>query len=189
MTQLGEAIHLGVDDGAQRLWTGALEARQAAADDVVALCQSLELGLHAAEILVIQRLQPFKDRFPATIGILLHEPEPEVDLHRDGIHVSKVLEITDVVDLLSAADLDCVSPGLHRGWEDRRFSCRRSRAVAQEAVCIELSADDQDRLLLLAAYRNRLLRCPPPVRIVPDEILSAFECLERIVGGLLKTTS
>ncbi|HSG82694.1 MAG TPA: hypothetical protein VLC48_10610, partial [Gemmatimonadota bacterium] len=155
------------------------------AGDLVSLCESLDLGLHAAEILVIHRLQSVKDQFPATIGLQLNMPEPQVDAHRDGISVPKTLEFIDVIDLLSDEELECVSPGLHRGWEDRRFSCRRSRTAAGEAVGLTLSAADQDKLLLLAAYRNRLFRSPPPVRVVPEEIVNGFPALERLVEGLL----
>jgi hypothetical protein len=186
MNQLSGTIDLGPEEEARRLWSAAQESRKAAADDLVSLCESLDLGLHAAEILAIHLLQPIKDSFPATIGVQLNLPDPEVDPHRDGINVPKVLEFTDVIDLLSEEELECVSPGMHRGWEDRVFSCRRSRAAAQEAIGVTLSADDQNALLLLAAYRNRLFRCPPPVQVVPGDILPAFERLERLVEELLK---
>ena len=187
MTELADTIELGPEEEARRLWAGAAKARASAASDVVSLCESLDLGLHAAEIMVIQLLQPVKDRFPATIGLQLNMPTPEVEPHRDGVNVPPTLEFTDVIDLLSAEHLECVSPGMHRGWEDRRFSCRRSRSAAQEAIGITLSDDDQEKLLVLAAYRNRLFRCPPPVRIVPGDILVAYESLERLVEGLLST--
>jgi len=186
MTQLADVIELEPEGEARRLWNGALQARDAAADDLVSLYESLDLGLHAAEILAIHLLQPIKDTFPATIGVQLNMPMPEVDAHRDGINVPKVLQFTDVIDLLSAEQLECVSPGMHRGWEDRRFSCNRSRVAAQEAIGVTLGADEQGRLLLLAAYRNRLFRCPPPVRVVPGEIRPAFKVLERLVEGLLE---
>lgn len=186
MSEPPEVVELGPEDEARRLWQGARKAREAAAEDPIALCESLDLGLHAAEILAIQRLQPAKDSFPATIGLLLSLPEPEVDPHRDGINVPNVLGFTDVIDLLSDEELECVSPGLHRGWEDRRFSCRRSRNAAQEAIGVTLSAADQEALLLLSAYRNRLFRCPPPVRIEPGAIIAAFDPLERLVQGLLE---
>jgi hypothetical protein len=186
MTQLPEVIELGPMEEARRLWAGATEAKKAAGEDLVALCEALDLGLHAAEILVVQLLQPYKDRFPATIGVQLSMPTPVVDVYRDGINVPKVLSFNDAVDLLSVEDAECVSPGMHRGWEDRRFSCRRSRATAQGAIGIHLSTEDQEQLLLLAAYRNRLFRCPPPVRVVPGDILPAFERLERLVEGLLR---
>jgi hypothetical protein len=188
MNSQADVFELGPLDEARRLWRGAMEARQAPADDVVSLCESLDLGLHAAEILVIHLLQPAKDAFPATIQSQLSMPEPDVDLQRDGIHIPKVLQFADAIDLLSSEDLECVSPGLHRGWEDRRFSCRRSRVAAQDAIGVSLGAGDQECLLLLAAYRNRLFRCPPPVRVHPGEIRRAFESLERLMEGLLKVS-
>jgi hypothetical protein len=185
MTQLSAVIELGPEDEARRLWNGALAAFAASEDDLVALLESLDLGLHAAEILVVHLLQPIKDTFPATIGLQLNLPTPDVDPHRDGINVPKVLQFNDVIDLLSGEELECVSPGLHRGWEDRRFSCRRSRAAAQEAIGVTLSPEGQAQLLLLSAYRNRLFRCPPPVRVMPGRIKPAFQHLEQLVEGLL----
>jgi hypothetical protein len=185
-SQLAAVIELGPEDEARRLWKGALAAHDAASDDLVALSESLDLGLHAAEILVVQLLQPIKDKFPATIGLQLNLPTPDVDPHRDGISVPKVLQFNDVIDLLSGEELECVSPGLHRGWEDRRFSCRRSRVAAQEAIGVTLSPESQAQLLLLSAYRNRLFRCPPPVRVMPGRIRPAYQHLERLVEGLLE---
>jgi hypothetical protein len=185
MTQKADVIDLGPEDEARRLWQGAVEAHESSPDDLVALCASLDLGLHAAEILVIHLLQPVKDRFPATIQVQLSMPSPDVDPHRDGVNVPNVLQFVDAIDLLSGEDLECVSPGMHRGWEDRRFSCRRSRATAQEAVGITLSEKDQEQQLLLTAYRNRLFRCPPPVRVVPAQIHTAFGSLVKLVEGLL----
>jgi hypothetical protein len=183
---LPDTIELGSADEARRLWAGAQAARATAGADLVALLETLDLGIHAAEVLVVQLLQPVKDRFPATIGAQLATPTPEVDAHRDGIHVPKVLQFTDAIDLLSGDDLECVSPGLHRGWEDRRFACQRSRAVARDAVGVSLSGEEQQRLLLLSAYRNRLFRCPPPVRVVPAEIHGALPVLEGLVERLLR---
>jgi hypothetical protein len=184
MTNLRDVVELGPEEEAQRLWARAMEARKTP-DDIVALSEALELGVHAAEILVVYRLQPVKDEFPATIGLQLQLPVPEVDPHRDGVGVPKVLDFADAIDLLSAEELACVAPGMHRGWEDRRFSCRRSRVAAQQQVGISLSADEQQDLLLLAAYRNRLFRCPPPVRVEPGAIEAAFPTLERVVKTLL----
>lgn len=179
-----DVIHLGPEEEARRLWDAARD-RAAASPDLVPMLEALDLGLHAAEILVVHALQPVKDQFPATIGIQLAIPTPEVEAERDGVHVPKVLQFSDAIDLLSADDLPCVSPGLHRGWEDRRFACRRSRGVAAAAVGLTLTREEQDRLLLLAAYRNRLFRCPPPVRVVPEDILAAFPVLERLMTHLL----
>jgi hypothetical protein len=189
MTGLADVIELGLEEEARRLWSGALEARRSAEHDLVALCESLDLGLHAAEILSILLLQPVRDRFPATIGLQLELPAPEVDPQRDGIHVPHTLQFNDLIDLLSADELECVSPGMHRGWEDRRFACRRSRGTAREAIGVTLGAEEQAHLLLLAAYRNRLFRAPPPVRVVAADIVSALTTLEKLVEGLLATVS
>jgi hypothetical protein len=182
---LPDVIELGPEDEARRLWAGAERARAAAGTDLLALLEALDLGVHAAEVLVVRLLQPARDRFPATIGAQLAMPEPTVDPLRDGIHIPKVLQFTDAIDLLSGDGLECVSPGMHRGWEDRRFACQRSRGVAREVVGVTLSAEDQGRLLLLAAYRNRLFRCPPPVRIVAAEIHEALPALGGLVERLL----
>ena len=189
MSGLPDVIELGLLEEATRLWAGAQSARAAADDDIVALCESLDLGLHAAEIFVIRLLQPVRDRFPATIGLQLELPSPEVEPNRDGMTIPHTLQFHDIVDLLSAESLECVSPGMHRGWEDRRFSCRRSRVTAQSAIGVTLDAPDQSDLLVLAAYRNRLFRYPPPVRIVPGEITAAWGALDRLVEGLLSAQS
>jgi len=184
MSKLAEVIELGPEEEARRLWDGAVQARTRAKDDLVALCESLDLGLRAAEILTIHRLNPIRDQFPATIALQLEVPGPDVDWQRDAIQVPKALQFNEVVDLLSDTELTCVSPGMHRGWEDRRFSCRRSRVTAQEAIGVTLSADEQEQLLILAAYRNRLFRTPPPVLVRPEEILTAFQALDRLMAGL-----
>jgi len=184
MSEMPDIIHLGAEEEADRLWQGAKEAQQAAAGDFVAMCEALDLGLRAAEILVTHRLQPVKDQFPATIGVQLDTPSPEVDAHRDAIIVPSSLPFTAILDLLSGEEMECVAPGLHRGWEDRRFSCRRSRVTASEALGITLEEEEREQLLLLAAYRNRIFRSPPPVRVVRDEILGAFPALIRLVEGL-----
>jgi len=50
---------------------------------------------------------------------------------------------------------------------------------------VSLSAEDQKHLPVLAAYRNRLFRAPPPVKIEVTSILPAFKHLEKLVEGLL----
>jgi hypothetical protein len=186
VSQLPEEIVLGPEEEARRLWSGAREAQLRAGEDLVALCECLDLGLRAAEILVVHRLQPVRDKFPATIGVQLELPDPEVEIYRDALTAQHTLQFTDIVDLLSAEELSCVSPGLHRGWEDRVFSCRRSRKTAQETLLATLDDGSRDKLLLLSAYRNRIFRYPPPVRIVPASVLAAFDALEDLTERLLR---
>lgn len=184
MTPLAEIIELTPAQEADRLWTGARAAFAAGEDDFVALVEALDLGLRAAEILVVQRLQSVKGGFPATVQLMLELPDPEVDVQRDATHIPATLDFTAALDLLSAEDLDCVSPGLHRGWEDRRFSCTRSRGTAAQALGVSLGAEERDRLLALAAYRNRVFRCPPPLRIQRREIVDAWQALEGLMEAL-----
>jgi hypothetical protein len=108
-----------------------------------------------------------------------------VDTLEDATTVPNSVHFTEILDLLSEEGLECVAPGLHRGWEDRRFSCKRSRVTAQEALGLSLAEGERTDLLLLAAYRNRIFRAPPPVRVVPKEILGAFGSLEGLMGRLL----
>ena len=185
MTQLPDVINLGPEDEAKRLWDGAVKAKEKSEGDLVSLCESIALGLHAAEILIIQRLLPVKDQFPATIGVQLQVPVAEVDAYRDAVSVPNSLDFTEILDLLSEEGLECVGPRLHRGWEDRRFSCKRARVTAQGAVGVTLTSEERDQLLLLAAYRNRIFRYPPPLQLVPGDILPAFTTLTRLVEGLL----
>ncbi len=189
MNELPEIISLGPEDEAVRLWAGAEEAYERASVSLVSLCEFLDLGIRAAEILVIQRLQLTKQEFPATIAQQLDAPMPEVDTYRDAVAVPKVIQFNEMLDLLSADTLDCIGPRLHRGWEDRRFSCLRSRATGRKAVGVTLDRDTRDRLLLLAAYRNRVFHYPPPIRIVTSEILESHDALKQLVEGMLKPSN
>jgi hypothetical protein len=185
MTTLPDVIELTAEEEARRLWEGVRTARESAREDLVSLFQAVELGCRAVEVLAAHRLQGVKDRFPATIGLLLETPVPEVDPQRDSIPGHSSLDFTEVLDLVSEETLSCVAPGMHRGWEDRRFACRRSRVTARDALGVSLDAAARANLLTLAAYRNRLFRHPPPVRVVTGEITRGFADLEALVGGLL----
>ena len=69
MSEMSEVFQLGAEDEARRIWEGAKAAQSLASESFVALCEALDLGLRAAEILITHRLQPVKAEFPATIGI------------------------------------------------------------------------------------------------------------------------
>jgi hypothetical protein len=103
---------------------------------------------------------------------------------RDAIHVPDTLRFIDAVDMLSDRKLICVSPHLHRGWEDRAASCYRSRGKPHSVTGIALSEEARHHLLLLLAYRNRIFRVQPPVKIVVPEILDAYPALVDLMGRL-----
>jgi hypothetical protein len=130
------------------------------------------------------RLQPLAGEFPATIASLLDSPPPEIDPQRDLLNPPKSLRFVDALDMLSETEMVCVSPQLHHGWEDRVVSCHRSRARARKVTGIGINDAQRDALMIIGAYRNRIFVLPPPVRIVPDEVLGGFPTLSDLVAKL-----
>jgi len=169
---------------ADRLWRGAEAELARAGEDLVALCEALDLGIRAAQILATLRIEPVRARLPATIAVLLEPAPPEVDVWRDVVHASRGLRFAEVIDLLSEEALECVSPHLHHGWEDRTASCRRSRRLVHDAARVRLGQAQRDDLMVLAAFRNRIFETPPPVRVEPGRIHAAFPTLRRLVDSL-----
>jgi hypothetical protein len=95
VNELPGVISLGPEDEAARLWTGAKEAYQHAPVSLVSLCEFLDLGIRAAEILVFQQLQLTRQEFPATIAQQLETPIPEVDTYRDAVAVPTAIQFTE----------------------------------------------------------------------------------------------
>lgn len=184
MSVLVEEVLLSPETEAERLWIGAQQAFHNAWDDVVDLSEAIDLGVRVVEILTIRCLEPVRNEFPATIKSLLESLPPEVSAERDFLHPPESLTFIDAVDMLSASDLPCISPRLHHGWEDRVASCRRSRARTRRATGVSLDATQRDGLSLIGAHRNRIFLLPPPVRIVPAEVLGAFPILIEVVEHL-----
>ena len=185
MPELPETITLGAHEEARRLWKAAEEAARDASTNLVALCACLDRGIRAAEILAVEALQPVREQFPGSIAVRLEKPDASVDVARDAVEISADVTFAEIVDLLSEEALSCVGPGLHRGCEDRRLSCSRSRATAHGALGITLDAGDRDRLLMLGAYRNRIFRSPPPITLEPAALLEALPALSRLMERLL----
>ncbi len=180
-------LTLSPEQEAVRLWKGAETELISAPQNFVALCEALDLGVRAAQILVILRVRPARESLPATVAMLLERPLAEVDPWRDAVPSQKTLQFVEAIDLLSGDELECVTPHLHHGWEDRTWSCRRARKAARAAAGITLDRAVRDRLMLLAAYRNRIFEQSPPVRVDPVEILEAFPSLRGLVEQLSAT--
>ena len=176
-------ITLDAAEEAGRLWAAAEAA--IGDDDIVRLCEAVEFGLRAVEILAVERLQAVRGDVPATVTLLLERPVADVDIHRDAVSVPATISFTEIVDVLSADDLECVGPHLHRGWEDRRFACQRVRKTSREAAGVTIESSQREDLLLLSAYRNRIFRYPPPVTIQPDAMRAAFTSLREVHDGLV----
>jgi hypothetical protein len=187
MNEQVDGVILTPEGEAERLWRRAEEAFIRAPGSIAQLCEAIDLGVRVIEIGVVSRLQPIRNQFPATIAALLESPPPDVDPMRDFVHPPHSLSYLDVVDMLSEDTLACISHSLHRGWEDRRESCRRSRERTRNVIGFSLSEDERKPLMLIGAYRNRLFALPPPVRIVPSEVIGAFPSLavlaDRLIGA------
>jgi hypothetical protein len=189
VTEPAGQVCLSPENEAQRLWDGAQEAFRKARQGIVHLSEAVDLGVRVVEIMTTRRLQPVRDEFPASIASLLESPPPDVDPRRDFLNPPKSLRFIDALDMLSAADLPCISPQLHHGWEDRVVSCRRSRARTRRATGVSVDEKRRDALILIGAYRNRIFVLPPPVRIVPDEVASAYPTLVELVEHLFASAT
>jgi hypothetical protein len=184
MAVLTGGVYLSPGTEAERLWSGAQEAFEQAAQGIVPLSEAIDLGVRVVEITAVQCLREVRHEFPATIASLLDPPPPEVNVERDFLHPPKSLRFIDAVDMLSDMELPCISPQRHHGWEDRVASCRRSRSRAERACGFFVDRRQREELMLLGAYRNRIFLLPPPVRIVTDEVLGAFPTLVELVERL-----
>jgi hypothetical protein len=184
MTHSDDAYVLDAAEEADRLWRGALAALERAHAGFLPLSEALELGIRSAQLYLGLRLLPVANQLPATIQSLLEPPPLEVDPLRDALYLPRSLSFVDGLDMLSAEGLECVAPGLHHGWEDRRFSCSRSRRVAREATGITLDGPTRTALLWLAAYRNRIFQLPPPLRVDSARIVAALPKLTTLVEAL-----
>ncbi len=184
MIDVNEVLELSAADEASRLWEASKEIYHAAPQDVSAILESLDLGIRAVEILGFHRIEPVRDKFPATIASHLEPPAPDVEVQRDAVEQPRCLGFRELLDLMSEEELPCVARDMHHGWEDRRCACMRGRALTNEAIGFSVGADDREQLLLLLAYRNRIFRYPPPVRIVVSEVVDSFPRLEELVKKL-----
>ena len=78
-----------------------------------------------------------------------------------------------------------MAPGLHRGWEDRRFSCRRSRVTALEALGVTLTRRGAGASFCSCRPTETGSSGARPLsRVVRGEILDAFPALNRLVESL-----
>ena len=184
MSKITEGIMISSEFEAKRLWAGSMEAFWKGPEDIVTLCEAVDLGTRVVEILTVQLLQPERKKFPDTIASLLQPPPPEVEPERDFLHAPKWLRYIDVLDMLSAEELPCISPQLHHGWEDKVASCHRSREFARAVTGVSLDENSLEDLVLIGAYRNRIFRLPPPVWIVPADVKSAYQTLIDVVAQL-----
>lgn len=151
----------------------------------------LALALRALQLLCLLRLQPEREKFPATNRALMSVPEPEIEPERDALALpADFLGAIDIIDLLSEQDLDCVAPHLHRGWQDRRRSCAQARDLCADAFGFSITGEERQTLLAALAICNRVFCIPPPVTLEPAAVSAAFApvlmLIEKIARGGLE---
>jgi len=184
MSEYFDGVLLSPEDEAERLWKGAQKAFETAPESIADLSEALDLGVRDVEIMAAQRLQAVRRKLPSTVSCLIDPLSLKVHPSRDAIRVPNSLRFIDVLDMLSAEHLSCISPHLHHGWEDHAASCRHAREHTREATGISLDAESRNALMVIAAYRNRIFVVPPPVRIVPAEVIDAFPVLVTLAEQL-----
>lgn len=151
---------------------------------------ALSMGLRAAQLLAFQLLSGVRDQFPATVQALMSRPQPVLDVHRDAqASPDDTLSLVNILDLLSAEQLLCISPEMHRGWQDKKQSCREARQISREAAGFSLDSLDRAGLLAAVALRNRLLRMPPPAIVDPETVRSTLESVFGLVMRLVPASA
>ena len=151
--------------------------------EVVALATAAELIFRAAHLLALESLHDAHEQFQATQQALMVHPDASLQVVHDArADEAEYLTVRDLLDLLSELEEPCVSPRLHRGWQDRTKNCQHARRVAQGALGFTLSDDEQKALLKGWALCNRFFRMPAPV----DVDVSAFDGLVDTLRSLVK---
>ena len=152
-----------VDNALDSLRRMAAELPPDAADPL-SLKAPLGWGWHAIVLLTYHRLRPARDSFDHWLWPFLETGEPELDVERDaGWEERQRLSLLQILDMLSAENLEILDPQFYQGWQDKTTRCRTLRQ--RVASVLLTSLDDSTRaglLRLLAAY-HRLLRIPTPV--------------------------
>ncbi|MDJ0762693.1 MAG: hypothetical protein QNJ97_06850 [Myxococcota bacterium] len=153
-------------------------------NDLLKMAQALAVCVRASHLIAFDRLCEVQGAFPASIESLLDAPDPEIDADQAGVDLNDYLGMIDIVDLLSDAQLPCVAPRLHRGWQDKTQSCREARAIAQRALEMTIVRDFRGSLMGALAIFNRTSLVPGPVAIDPHGIRAAVDAVLQLVQGL-----
>ncbi len=144
------------------------------------LMQALLLSTRAAHLLALHKIQAVRAKFPATLQALLSQPDPAIEVTRDAFTEPRdFICFDDLLDLLSAEALPCTAPRLHRGWQDKKQSCRDARKITAGAVGLSLQPDERDALLEGWALQNRFFFMPPPLQLSADQVV---RCLPPVLG-------
>lgn len=157
----------------------------AGAEQAVDLVRAVDLAIRAAQLLVFRSLYEHRGRFPATVQTLLSRPGEDLQVSRDAqASPGETLGFINILDMLSDHSLPCVSREMHRGWQDKKQSCRLARQITTAELGFSLDQTQRDLLLLALALRNRVMRMPPPVSLDRTAAREALAAVLDLVESL-----
>jgi hypothetical protein len=135
-------------------------------DAPLELATALLLAGRAAQLQLLEAVQREAGGLPAPIQALLALPAPGLAPERDALaDPAEALLLEDLIDLVSLEETPCIAPRLHRGWQDRRQSCREARRRCGAAVGLSLDAARRAALLEALALIKRVFQLPPPLAL------------------------
>ena len=98
--------------------------------DALAVKGALWWGWHAVLLLAHHRLRPARDSFDHWFWDYLATGRPDLDVHRDSRWEERQrLSLLELLDILSAEELDILKPEFYQGWQDRTTRCRTLRSM------------------------------------------------------------
>lgn len=174
------AITLDKRATAEQLMAVLDHVKPGANSSLVELAWCIEAVQRAVYLLAFDAFAEQADSYPVTIQSLLSRPDPELSIDRDAlVEPQEVLGFAEVIDMLSHQQLSCVAPRLHRGWQDKKQSCRETRQLSSGAVGTSLDQTERDGLLAGLAIRNRVFVLPPPLTV---DVAQAREALAPLLA-------
>ena len=174
--QLAELLLISVEKGGL-----------AASEDPIDVAQAIRLCLRAAQALAFQLFEVCRDDYPVTIQALMATPEPALDVDLDArIDPTELLGFVELLDMLSDSGLSCVAPRLHRGWLDKKQSCREARHVSTGRAGFTLTGGEREDLMLGLAITNRVFVAPPPFEVEAERWKRALPPMLDLVQRLAK---
>ena len=162
------------------------QSEMAASNDPSDLAEALIVTIRVAHLLGHVHLQKGEQAMPSSVQSLMELPPPEIDTERDAFAVpDDYLSFVDILDLMSEENMDCVAPHLHRGWQDKKESCRNARRAARATIGFSIGFRFRDELLAAAAIYNRISLVPATVALESAAVRGAFESVLRFVEALV----
>jgi hypothetical protein len=157
-----------------------------AADDPFELAEALGMAVRAAHVLGQAHLLKIEQELPAGVQSMMELPETSLDAGRDAfVEPLDYLSFVDILDAISDDNLECVAPHLHRGWQDKKESCRNARRATKSSVGFSIGFSFRESLLQAAAIYNRVFLVPAPVELEINAVKTAVSSVLQLIENLV----